>query len=283
MQEQILLANMSALGFNWIYDRKFLKDYAINHTLLMQVPDPDIYQKAEKGFYAYPTDKVGVLSFQGQIFQWLLKAWSTEVNFTQQDYAALIYEKIRPGGEYFGYVESFGKKLIYNRLIKDLQLSATPIAINDDQLVGFIPYIVGTILKKTLKESFTLAQVFTSDQDYFKFYGFLEKIRGLSSLKERKKAIIDNQELIPPRFLHKIMDAVKFTHLDEYMDKYMEVSCDYFFALPLIMYLYTHYESLYEGLEVNVLLGGASMDRGLILGFIYPKSPLPDDWGQYLK
>lgn len=33
--KKVLLANSSQLGFNWIYNRKFLKAYSVDNNMLM--------------------------------------------------------------------------------------------------------------------------------------------------------------------------------------------------------------------------------------------------------
>lgn len=97
------------------------------------------FDNVKPSFYVYPDASIGDVSVQGEILKWLYTSLKKNPEFTPKDYEKLLYNKFKPGGNYLGYVESYGKEQVFNRLIKDLRQDIKPIKPMDHQLVGFVP------------------------------------------------------------------------------------------------------------------------------------------------
>ena len=62
-----LLGSSSALGLNWIYDKRLLSEFSKGTEVLFIPIDHKLYKKAKTGFAVYPKTVVGDLDFMGEI------------------------------------------------------------------------------------------------------------------------------------------------------------------------------------------------------------------------
>jgi len=260
-----LTANAASLGLNWIYNIPYLDRLAKEQDLTFQAVDPAKYKRARKAYMAYPNAKVGDVSLQGSILKWLVEALKDDNDLSKEDFEDLLYEKIKPGGPYEGWVESYGKKIILNHFYKELELENDPIAIDDDQLVGFIPYIACKALNLSNEKAFELAGVFTNDENYLKFYhifdSLIEKAKK-TSLSEALKASLTD---VPKAFGFKLTMALN-TETPKDILKIVNTSCSIGYALPLIYTILNSTTSFEEAVRLNTQFGGASSDRGTLIG-----------------
>ena len=111
-----LIGNAAALGLNWIYDMPFLERLAKKQSLTFLKPDQNLYDQSKKSYFAYPLADIGDVSFQGMISVWLYQTLKTNPQYPFDKYDDLLYENIKEGSSYQGYIEAYGKKLIEDRL-----------------------------------------------------------------------------------------------------------------------------------------------------------------------
>lgn len=276
--KKVLLANSSQLAFNWIYNRKFLKTYSQNNEMLMTDNVINNYKYNKPSYNSYPSSKKGDLSFQGNILRWLDKEINNNLMFNIKDYENLLLKKLMPGGTYNGYVESFGKELVYKQLLKDLKIN-NDYEIDDDQLVGFIPYIIAKAYSLDNEYAFSLAKLLTTNLDYLRFYEIFDI---LMNTQDKQKDLEGIKALIPKSFINSINDALS-SNDDSFIKSTKMLSCSINYALPIIFYLYNKYDSLMDALKENVILGGASSDRAMIITVLYPNSILDENWDKYIR
>ncbi len=264
LMESALSANAASLGLNWIYNIPYLEKLAQKEPLFFQPIDPAKYKRARKAVNAYPKAQVGDVSLQGRILIWLDEHLRNGGDFTPEAYKKLVYAHIKPGGPYEGWVESYGKKLIYNHLGESLKSTNEPLAMDDDELIGFIPYIVAKIHGKTNDEAYELAKVFTHNEDYRAFYDVFDVLidpADHSKADALKRAL----EISPKHYGFKLAQAIN-SQSPKDMLKLVEPSCAIHYAIPLIFTVLHHASSFEEACEINTRLGGASSDRGTLLG-----------------
>lgn len=279
--KQVLLANASQLGFNWIYNQKFLKEYSKENEMLMTAPNNEHYHHNKPSYNTYEGKPAGSNTLQGEIVKWLYNDVVNHGEYTSSHYKTLLLRKLTTGGEYSGYVESYGKKLVYNQLDFSLKLN-NPLIMDDDQLVGFVPYIVYKALNKNTNEAFKLTEVLTNNQDYSGFFKAFDDI--LEHKKANKKeAIINSLKYVPEGYHQNIKKALMTNNSEDFISGPHDLSCSIDVALPIIYYLFNKHESLFDALQENVILGGASGDRALLLGLLYFEDELPKKWDKYLK
>ncbi|MGM0436470.1 MAG: ADP-ribosylglycohydrolase family protein [Bacillota bacterium] len=264
-----LTANAASLGLNWIYNIPYLEKLADKEDILFIPIDPAKYKRAGKAFNGYPNAEVGDVSLQGRILKWFYETLEDNPDFTPEDYRQLLIDHLKPGGPYEGWVESYGKKLVFNHLISDLKLEVDPIDFDDDQLVGFVPYLALKTFGEGTDKAFEFAKVLTSNEDYIALYGFFDQILGKAKDHSLKEAIEHAINHAPDSY-HKILrNAMETKDLKHFLrDNNLNTACAIDHAIPLIVHILYHTESFEEAVHENTKIGGASSDRGLLLGAV---------------
>jgi len=274
-----LVANAATLGVYWIYDADYLKALAEEQSLLFMSQSKEHYDQAKPSFFVYPNNEIGDVSLQGEILKWLFNALKDDHDLSQAEFRRLVVEQLKPGGDYTGYVESYGKQLVYNHLMKDLKEEANPIEVNDKQLVGFIPYLVCKALELGNDKAWTLAQVFTNDKTIHDFYTFFDHLIAEAPIKGMQKAIKAAIEYAPKDYQEKLEKAVDMEDTDKFIENYAGRACPYKHAIPVITHILYHARTFEEAIEMNAVIGGASSDRGILLGVLANiNCPIPQAW-----
>ena len=259
--------NTSSMAYNWIYNPEYLKNLAAKHSLLFQPLNPEDYVKSEKSFLAYPDMKVGDLSAEGDILKWLVGALKENSNLTAKDYQNLVFDQVKPGGRYIGYAESYARALVFNKIAKLHKLDVTPLPMDDDQMVGFMPYIAVKALGLSIDKAFELAQAFTHldvYQDYFKLFDDLLEALREHPMKAAIKKVIDAGTPVPERFQKALVEPT-----ESFITETVNTACHIADAVPLVFHILAHTDSFEEALHMNAWIGGASADRGTLIGALY--------------
>lgn len=273
-----LTANAASMGLNWIYNIVYLEKLKKTEPITFIKPDPAKYKRARKAYFAYPFADIGDVSMQGEIAKWLYTALKDNPELTQEDYKNLIIENIKPGGAYRGWVESYGKKLLFNQMIEEFELDTPKLTIDDDQLVGFVPYIVTKSLGLSNALANQLAKLFSLSDDYYTFYGVFDQIIEDIKTMPLKEALTKSLASVPKHFGFKLTMAVNVETKQDILE-IVNTSCSIGYAIPLTYYILSHTNSYEEAVTLNTEFGGASCDRGLLIGAIYSQiSDIPEDW-----
>ncbi len=277
-----LVANSASLGLNWIYNMPYLKRITKDKDPVFWEIDKEIYDKSKKGYLAYPNHKIGDLSFQGDLLLYLYKKLHAHHDYSPKLWRSDVYEFIKPGGVYEGWVESYGLDLVVKVLAermykKDMHLETS---YNDDQLVGFIPFLAFKALHLDMKLSLDFVKVLSKNEDYEKLYEMFDVIyEGAEDIDSLKKAVKDAIHLAPLKFHDDLENAINMDDTDQFIIKYSGTACHISHSVPLIIHLLFHAESYEEVIRMNTIIGGASSDRGLLLGAILGKvSKVPNEW-----
>jgi len=265
--EAALTGSAASLGYNWIYNLPYLEKLAKESDLLFHEPSMEVYKRARKSWFAYPHSSVGDVSVQGEITKWLYHALKEDHGFSRKDYEDLVYEKLKPGGIYQGWVESYAKQLIYNRYTDILKTENSQIRINDDQLVGFAPYIACKANDLSNKKAWDLAQAFTCRPVYREFYEYFDELYEALREGDKQKVLKDYARKAPENYKDLFTLATN-TDTKDFVGEHVNTSCYINNTLPLIYHILYRSESFEDALRINTRLGGASMDRGLMLGYL---------------
>lgn len=278
-----LIGNAASLGFNWVYNMPYLSELNKTQSLVFQPIDKQHYDAAKRTFFGYPHAKVGDLSFQGDITLWLYESLKKNPEFTREDYLELVYEAIKPGGLYVGYVESYGRDLVFNRLVETLKLELPTQLINDDQMVGFAPYIATTSLGLSREKAWDLAQAFTSHTLYEPLFALFDHLREEAKGKPFSTVLNEQLGLVPSELKEKVALALQETDTLT-LTKTINTACHIDHAVPLVFHILAHTTSFQEAIELNTRIGGASCDRGLLIGVLYgTQANIPLSWAEALK
>lgn len=277
--EHALIANAASMGYHWVYNMPYLKKQQEEKTsLVFHQPDPAVYERARKAYFAYPKAKVGSLSVQGEIASWLFRGLNENPQLSVLDYQNLVYEGFKPGGHYEGYVESYGRQLVLDRLMKANDEHYVIKDQEDDQLIGFVPYIVTKSLNIETTRAKELKKAFSTVDEFDDWMDTLDHL--LENIKHNKHLALQtlvNEAPINYRFA--LEKAIEMEDTTQFIIKYSGTACHIAHALPLIFHIIARSNSYEEAIEMNTVIGGASSDRGMLLGMIMGViSEVPIDW-----
>ena len=271
-----LLGNAATLGIHWIYNAEFLADLAKKQSILFLKQDPKVFAAAQPSYYAYPRTNVGDVTSQGMFLFWLTKALQANPNLSQQDYQNLIIDQIKPGGDYQGYIETYGHKLIMNYLNEKLGLTLPLVSIDDDHLIGFIPYIATKQLGLSTNKAWELAQLFTQKEEYPACYQMFDAIIDQLPTQSMKQAIEKAIAFAPKRYAVQMKKAIELTDTKAFVKDYAGTACAINQSVPIIIHLLYHSQSLADAWLRNALISGAIAERAMLLtmlmGIIDPPS-----------
>lgn len=261
-----VVGNAAAMGYNWIYNMPYLEGLAKEQSLLFHQPDPAKYKRAGKAYFVYPHAKVGSISVQGEVARWLYAALEENPALTKEQYQELLFDHFKPGGDYQGYVESYGKQLVINKLSEQVKAPLPNLVYNDDQMVGMMPYFVSRSLSLPNARAWELAQAFTSVLDYIDVYEMMDALLVLIPQVGMRQAIKQAATKAPVSMRVPIQKAMDLTNTLEFITNHSGTACHIPHAIPMILHILYHTSSFSEALEKNTVIGGASCDRGFCIG-----------------
>jgi len=271
-----LLGNAATLGIHWIYNAEFLAELAKKQSILFLKQDPKIFAAAQPSYYAYPLTNVGDVTSQGMFLFWLTKALKANPNLTQQEYKDLILHQIKPGGDYQGYIETYGHKLIINSLNEKMGLKLPVVPMDDDHLIGFIPYMAAKQLGLSTNKAWELAQLFTSKEEYPACYQMFDAIIDRLPKQSMKQAIEESIALAPKRYTIQMKKAIELKDTKAFVKDYAGTACAINQSVPTIIHLLYHSQNLADAWLRNALITGAIAERAMLLtmllGIIDPPS-----------
>lgn len=274
-----LVANAASMGYNWMYNTDYLERLSQSKRLVFQKPNLAEYTEAGKSYFAYPDAQIGSVTTQGKFVQWLYEALLKNPMLDKNCYEQLIYSKIGPGGSYHGYVETYGKKLIVNILNRELKLGYAELNIHDDHLVGFIPYLVCKELGRPIEQAIDLASLFTDYPEYAQFFKVFDFIFDYLGQKPLNDILKESISLAPKHYQLKLKAAITMNDTYAFVKEHAGISCHIPYSIPVIYHLLSHSKTFEELIDQNTQLGGASSDRGILLGAIMHQiSPVPLEW-----
>ena len=276
-----LIANAATLGVHWIYNYDFLDDLSKKQSLLFLDPDETLYKQAKISYFAYPGYKAGDFTGVGQLILKLYDALNQNPSFNIENYKTLLTQLYEPGGSYKGYVESYGKKLIFNQLKSALKIDMDDLMIDDHQLVGFAPYIAVKALGLETSKAVKLASALTTSEDYSAYMMMFDHINSVSgSLHEKIKKSI---HLAPTQDHEALKQSISMDDTDKFIEAFAGRGCDVSHTLPVIIHVLMKTNSFEEAVQFNAKIGGDSADRALLIGWLHQDSDIPESWISYLN
>lgn len=261
-----LIGNAAALGLNWIYDMPFLERLSKKQDILFLKPDQTLYDQSKKSYFAYPNASIGDVSFQGNIAIWLYQTLKQNPQYPFDQYDDLIYDRIKEGSDYQGYIEAYGRKLLEDRKSMENNPDFFSRPFDDDQLVGFVPYLVCHQVGLTTSRALKFTHVFASHPDYLLYFNMLDTFFKHAKTKPHKALILDIINGLPEDKKETFLKATQMTDSKKYIAIYAGTACHIDHAVPVIFHVAYHSNSFEEGLHLNTKIGGASSDRGMLIG-----------------
>ncbi len=84
--------------------------------------------------------------------------------------------------------------------------------------------------------------------------------------RPHKELILEIINGLPEDKLETFIQATQMTDSKKYIAKYAGTACHIDHAVPVIFHVVYHSNSFEEGLHLNTKIGGASSDRGMLIG-----------------
>jgi len=168
-------------------------------------------------------------------------------------------------------------------LAKSLDVTIPTIPINDDHLVGFMPYLVCKELNIDIKKAWELTQVYSQDEDYFIYFSMFDQLLELLPKIGLKKAIESVIGQGPEKYQVPLHKAIEMNDPNLFIELYSGRACAIKYSIPLIIHILYHTNSYEEAINYNALLGGAISDRNMIIGAIMSQiSEVPQKWSSFV-
>ncbi len=276
-----LSANAASLGFHWVYDGEYIEAIANQEPILWVPQQKKHYKAAKEAYLGYEGLPVGSVTMQGSVMIWLYKALKNNPALSREDYGELLYEKMRPGGIYRGYVESYANTLIAQKIAQRFKVHMSPFERHDDHLVGMVPYLVTKEHGLSSEKAWDLAQLFTDDTDYIAFYEMLDTVFETIHSHGIKKAIEAAIKKAPEHLRHVFEAGLNTRDTKAFASTYDLVACSVHKTLPIALHICYHAQSFKQALEDNMRIGGNLSDRAAYIGAILSQIyPVDDAWYQ---
>jgi hypothetical protein len=271
-----LYANASTLGIHWIYDVPFLHQLAQKQSIFFIKQSKAIFDLAKPSYYAYPYAQVGDVTIQGMALAWLYDALKKNPNFSVDDYKQLLLTYTRPGGPYIGYIETYLRTLILNDEIESLKLPLEKVILNDDHLIGFVPYLACKQLGLPNAKAIELSSLFTSKSEYAESFTMFDYI--FDHLHEAPIHTVLSKAILlgPKRYQVQLKKALEITDTPLFVKDYAGPACAINQSVPIMIHLLNKVKSFDDMLMQNAMIGGSISERGMLLaavtGNLFPLS-----------
>ncbi len=270
-----LLGSSSALGLNWIYDKKLLLNYAEENEVIFTPIDHNLYKKAKNGFDVYPNTVVGDLDFMGEIL-YLFNQFLNNINDTSSNnWRTVVYNHIKDDGPYDAYIEKYGKVLIskYEDELKNNKEPQTHTDYEDNQLIGlamFIAIYENDNFANKVDDSLNYARVFSNHLPTENFTELLFNLfNDLKNGISKDQALENNIRFAPIEYHEKLRQSLHNTESFLFIKNYSGVACELDQSFPLIYHLVANSKSWKDAMTKNAILGGASSARGIFISAIF--------------
>ena len=264
-----LIANASTLGIHWIYDHLYLERLASKQDLLFLQQSKVHYDAASSSYLTYEGHELGDVTIQGQMLKWLYQALKANSDFSALDYSKMLYQQFKPGGAYHGYIESYAKKHVLTILAKSVDVVVPILPVNDDHLVGFLPYLVCKELGLNSSKAWELTKVYSDDEDYYTYFLMFDEMLRLLPLVGMQKAVRSAIVLGPKQYQIPLQQAIAMDDPNAFIEAHAGRACAIKYSIPLIVHILSHTESYEEAIRYNARLGGAISDRNMLIGAFF--------------
>lgn len=270
-----LLGSSSALGLNWIYDKKLLSNYSRGNKVLFTPIDHKLYQKAKNAFNVYPDTVVGDLDFMGEILYIFNDFLVNSDNISSEHWRKTVYNYIKEGGPYNAYIEKYGKVLIsnYENEISKGLVPKIHTDYEDNQLIGVVMFVAiyeNDNFSDKIADSMNYAKTFTNYHPIAQFTELLFNLfNDLKNGVEKEQALKNNIKFAPVSYQDKLKHSLHKVDSYFFIKNFSGVACELKQSFPLIYHIVAHNDTWEEALTKNAILGGASSARGIIISSIF--------------
>ncbi len=269
-----LTADAATLGLHWLYDAGRLKILQQQGPLAFRAPDAANYHGVP-GYFAHAGKRIGDLSFYGEACrQMLAHLAKTGGRFERQKFQQEWLAAFGPGGSWVGYADR-PTRLTVVRLLGYAKPDEYPAVsgVDDDQLPALecIPALVASHRSTRDELISTVQQAVAVTHDHplardaatVSAIALDEVLAGTSLPRALAVAAKAAGDVLRPL----LDEALAMPALDApAAAARFGMPCHLYQGLPVLFHIARHAGNYREAVEANILAGGDSCGRSLLLG-----------------
>ncbi len=273
----VLVADAAALGLHWLYDLERMHQVVATSDPCFLTPNPDHYD-GQVGYFAHGGKQAGEQSHYGESYllnlSHLIKQGAFETRVFQQDFISVF----GPGGTFNGYIDKPTRATLENLKLIDFNaaedLNAEPSGADDHQVPALTPvsalcafYPVDELSDAVVEKAIRV----TNNNDFAVSSGlyFSKVLQAILNGSSVTGSFTDAVAHAPDEIKDKMSEALSMKTIE--LDSAAGIlgqSCDLKDTMPLTAYILSHSSSFKQATEMNVLAGGDSCGRAMMLGAI---------------
>lgn len=271
----VLVADAAALGLHWLYDLDRMHQVVASSDPCFLTPNPDHYD-GQVGYFAHGGKQAGEQSHYGESYllnlSHLIKQSAFETRVFQQDFISVF----GPGGTFNGYIDKPTRTTLENLKLVDFNaaedVDTEPTGADDHQVPALTPvsalcafYPVDELSDAVIEKAIRV----TNNNDFAVSSGlyFSKVLQAILNGRSITDSFTDAAAHAPDEIKDKMSEALSMQTVG--LDSAAGIlgqSCDLKDTMPLTAYILSHSSSFRQATEMNVLAGGDSCGRAMILG-----------------
>lgn len=266
-----LVADAACLGLHWIYDPDQIEKITTRQDgkCAFTPVDPANYAGV-KGYFAHAGRSLGMLTQYGETLRIAIQSMNANGGaFDVVAYQDAFGKHFGPGGAYNGYIDRVTRGTLDN-----IAKEQSPTGIDDDQLpaIARLPAIVaryhnGASLAEKLAQSMQVTNINDVAASYSDaFADVLVRVMRDEPLGAALEAAAEAADDLISADL-KLALSTKDTNATDFAGL-MGRACHLPTAGPILFYILKHSRSYREAVEHNILAGGDSAGRSILIGAI---------------
>lgn len=262
-----LVADAAALGLHWLYDQEHLARVASSGSVLFRQPDANVYAGV-KGFFAQGGRVAGQLSHYGESARLVGQLYRSN-RYSTAAHRASFLQSFGPCGTFCGYADRPTKALI-GHMLSSTDDVKDPSGIDDDQMPGLCPVAGAFAGQQSVQAAIKAVQVISTNTQVMDstqiIYTCLESLlEGVALIDALALAATSGSGDIH----RQLQDALSLTpYQPQEAAVQFGLACHVPQGMPVVWHLLNHAESFETAVYDNVLCGGDSCGRAMILGAI---------------
>jgi len=281
-----LLADAASLGLHWIYDPQRIAEVAAKHVGPAFVPINAQHYADVPAYFAHAKRHNGDLSQYGlTLYLAIQNMLLHEGKLNVPDYQEAFAETFAAGGSYVGYIDAPTRGTLAN-LSSGIK---TPSGIEDDQhpAIARLPAVLALMGSRPcstddIRAAVEISNLGESTLAYsLVFSRLLQRVLGGLQIAEALQQTLD--EIPDGDMRQKLAEALNTSESDSVIyGGTTERACHLSQGLPLSFHILSHAKSYREAVQTNILAGGDSCGRALMIGAVYGAQAgtagLPVEW-----
>jgi len=254
-----LVADAASMGLHWLYDTDRIAQVVKDTGHAAFCPNKAAHFDGAKGYYAHANRRDGQFTQYGEVTYLAARIIDQNGKFDVAAYQTAFAAHFGAGGPYAGYIDRPTRGTIENITAGNL----APSGIDDDQhpAIATLPALIAAG-QTNLQEAMQVTNVNAVASDYgTRFAQLLNDCLANRPLGEALANAAQGNDLLLAALAAKDTNAVAYGDVTQR-------ACHLPQGMPLAFYILANSTSFADAVEANILAGGDSAGRALIIGSV---------------